>query len=45
MKEKKAREIAKRIKRVVMANMKKHKGGVDYAEIQEMIIKILCKEV
>lgn len=44
MKEKKAVEIAKKIKKIVMRSVRQHKGGLDYAEIEQEIIKILEDE-
>lgn len=44
MEKEKTIAIAKKIKKIVMRSVRQHKGGLDYAEIQQEIIKILENE-
>lgn len=38
-------EVARKIKKIIMANIRKHKGGLDYKKIQEEIVKLLEDDV
>jgi hypothetical protein len=40
-----AEEIAKKIKRLIVRDMKKYGGGIDYSLLQDEIIKILENEL